>query len=137
MFKHLPARHVRRRAAARRGLKTASRRTILVDSYFASKSPEHDVSLTFAPNAGKLQVGIDKYERQQWHEYLLMICVLHIPIYFYSDRLHGPLTRAGSLLGAERAGPGERGCLNTPRLTRLMGLVATRDKRHSKERQNS
>ena len=46
-------------------------------------------------------------------------------------------TRAGPLLGAERAGPGG-GCLNTPpRLTRLMGHVATRGKRHSKERQKS
>ena len=46
-----------------------------------------------------------------------------------------PLARAGPLLGAERAGPG--GCLNTPRLTQLMGHVATRGKRHSKERQKS
>ena len=46
------------------------------------------------------------------------------------------LTRAGPLLGAERAGP--RGCLNTPtRLTRLLGHVATCGKRHSKERQKS
>ena len=35
------------------------------------------------------------------------------------------LARAGPLLGAERAGPG--GCLNTPRLARLMGHVAPRD----------
>ena len=46
------------------------------------------------------------------------------------------LARAGPLLGAERAGPGG-GCLNTPRLTPLMGHVATRGKRHSKERQKS
>ena len=46
------------------------------------------------------------------------------------------LTRAGPLLGAERAGQG--GCLNPPpRLTRLMSHVATRGKRHSKERQKS
>ena len=38
------------------------------------------------------------------------------------------LTRAGPLLGAERAGPGG---------VWLMGHVATRGKRHSKERQKS
>ena len=41
--------------------------------------------------------------------------------------------RAGPLLGAERAGPG---VFEHPPLTRLMGHVATRSKRHSKERQN-
>ena len=45
------------------------------------------------------------------------------------------LTRAGPLLGAERAGPG--GCLNTPSLTRFLCNVATRGKRHLKERQKS
>ena len=47
------------------------------------------------------------------------------------------LTRAGPLLGAERAGRGGGVFEHPPRLTRLMGHVATRGKRHSKERQKS
>ena len=46
------------------------------------------------------------------------------------------LTRAGPLLGAERAGPGGE-CFNTPRLTRLLGHLVTCGKRHSKERKKS
>ena len=41
--------------------------------------------------------------------------------------------RAAARRRTRRAG----GCFNTPRLTRLMGHVATRGKRHSKERQKS
>ena len=40
--------------------------------------------------------------------------------------------RAAARRRTRRAGGG---CLNTPRLTRLMGHLATRGKRHSKERQ--
>ena len=34
--------------------------------------------------------------------------------YIFSEGEQFPLTRAGPLLGAERAGPGGGGCLNTP-----------------------
>ena len=44
------------------------------------------------------------------------------------------LTRAGSLPGAERAGPG---VFEHPSLTQLLSHVATRDKRPSKERKKS
>ena len=43
--------------------------------------------------------------------------------------------RAGVLLGAERAGPRGWGVWTLHRLTRLLGHVAARGKRHSKERQ--
>ena len=44
------------------------------------------------------------------------------------------LTRAVPVLGAERAGPG---VFEYPPLIRLLGHVATRSKRHSKERKKS
>ena len=94
------------------------------------RSPQARSQNTTVP----VRTSIRGYTRKSWHVFFL---AFH---FISTGRHHLPkveLTRAGPLLGAERAGPGGGVFEHPHRLTWLMGHIAARDKRHPKERQKS